>query len=54
MSAKHAFVVSSGMGALDIITRMLRNGDEIVAVDDLYGGILFAPFFDLFLKLRGH
>ncbi|KZS92485.1 cystathionine beta-lyase [Sistotremastrum niveocremeum HHB9708] len=36
--ARHAFAVSSGMAALDVITRMLKPGDEVVAGDDLYGG----------------
>lgn len=38
MSANRALVVSSGMGALDVITRLLRPGDEVVTGDDLYGG----------------
>jgi cysteine-S-conjugate beta-lyase len=38
MRAKRALVVSSGMGALDVITRLLRPGDEVVTGDDLYGG----------------
>ncbi|KAF2636787.1 cystathionine beta-lyase-like protein [Massarina eburnea CBS 473.64] len=38
MNANRALVVSSGMGALDVITRMLRPGDEVVTGDDLYGG----------------
>ncbi|PWY75551.1 cystathionine beta-lyase MetG [Aspergillus heteromorphus CBS 117.55] len=38
MSAQRALVVSSGMAALDVITRMLRPGDEVVTGDDLYGG----------------
>ncbi|EJU04737.1 cystathionine beta-lyase [Dacryopinax primogenitus] len=37
-SAAHAFVVSSGMAALDVITRLLKPGDEVIAGDDLYGG----------------
>ncbi|KAF4613766.1 hypothetical protein D9613_007877 [Agrocybe pediades] len=37
-SAQHAFTVSSGMAALDVILRMLKPGDEIIAGDDLYGG----------------
>lgn len=37
-SAEHAFAVSSGMAALDVITRMLKPGDEVIAGDDLYGG----------------
>ncbi|KAL5044503.1 hypothetical protein BDW71DRAFT_199002 [Aspergillus fruticulosus] len=38
MSAQRALVVSSGMAALDVITRLLRPGDEVVTGDDLYGG----------------
>jgi cysteine-S-conjugate beta-lyase len=38
MRAQRALVVSSGMGALDVITRLLRPGDEVVTGDDLYGG----------------
>jgi cysteine-S-conjugate beta-lyase len=38
MNAKRALVVSSGMAALDVITRILRPGDEVVTGDDLYGG----------------
>lgn len=37
-SARHAFAVSSGMAALDVIMRMLKPGDEVIAGDDLYGG----------------
>lgn len=37
-SADHAFVISSGMAALDVITRLLKPGDEVIAGDDLYGG----------------
>ncbi|KKZ59324.1 cystathionine beta-lyase [[Emmonsia] crescens] len=38
MSAQRALVVSSGMAALDVITRLLKQGDEVVTGDDLYGG----------------
>ncbi|GAB7339882.1 hypothetical protein MBLNU457_6413t1 [Dothideomycetes sp. NU457] len=38
MRAERALVVSSGMGALDVITRLLKPGDEVVTGDDLYGG----------------
>ncbi|KAI9890257.1 MAG: cystathionine beta-lyase [Vezdaea aestivalis] len=38
MAAKRALVVSSGMAALDVITRLLRPGDEVITGDDLYGG----------------
>ncbi|KAJ7242803.1 cystathionine beta-lyase [Mycena haematopus] len=37
-SAAHALTVSSGMAALDIILRISKPGDEIIAGDDLYGG----------------
>ncbi|PHH81821.1 hypothetical protein CDD83_3466 [Cordyceps sp. RAO-2017] len=38
MNANRALAVSSGMGALDIITRLLRPGAEVITGDDLYGG----------------
>jgi cystathionine beta-lyase len=38
MNAQRALVVNSGMTALDVITRLLRPGDEVVTGDDLYGG----------------
>ncbi|TFY82872.1 hypothetical protein EWM64_g1142 [Hericium alpestre] len=37
-SAAHAFAVSSGMSALDVILRVLKPGDEVIAGDDVYGG----------------
>lgn len=38
MNAQRTLAVSSGMGALDVITRLLRPGDEVITGDDLYGG----------------
>ncbi|KAG7151908.1 Cystathionine beta-lyase like protein [Verticillium longisporum] len=38
MNASRALAVGSGMGALDVITRLLRPGDEVITGDDLYGG----------------
>ncbi|EEH38678.1 cystathionine beta-lyase [Paracoccidioides lutzii Pb01] len=38
MSAERALAVSSGMAALDVITRLLTPGDEVITGDDLYGG----------------
>lgn len=38
MNAARTLVVGSGMGALDVITRMLKPGDEVITGDDLYGG----------------
>lgn len=36
--AVSTLAVSSGMTALDVITRLLKPGDEVIAGDDLYGG----------------
>lgn len=38
MNASRALTVTSGMGALDVITRILKPGDEVITGDDLYGG----------------
>jgi cysteine-S-conjugate beta-lyase len=38
MNATRVLAVGSGMGALDVITRVLRPGDEVITGDDLYGG----------------
>ncbi|KAF8925566.1 cystathionine beta-lyase [Dissophora ornata] len=38
MSAKRSFAVNSGMTALDVITRLVKAGEEIIAGNDLYGG----------------
>ena len=38
MKAERALCISSGMTALDIILRLVANGDEVVAGDDIYGG----------------
>src|ERR1700760_4603323 len=38
MNATRALVVSSGMGALDVISRLLNPGDEVITGLDVYGG----------------
>ncbi|EGF80432.1 hypothetical protein BATDEDRAFT_88789 [Batrachochytrium dendrobatidis JAM81] len=38
MHAHSALAVSSGMSALDIIIRLVKSGEEIIAGDDVYGG----------------
>jgi cystathionine beta-lyase len=38
MGAQRAFAVNSGMTALDVITRLLSKGDQVIAGNDLYGG----------------
>lgn len=48
--AKYGLCFSSGMGAIDAVTKLLRPGDEVITGDDLYGGTyrmftkVFAPF----------
>ncbi|EPQ27229.1 uncharacterized protein PFL1_05152 [Pseudozyma flocculosa PF-1] len=37
-NCKYSFAVSSGMACLDVITRMVKSGERIIAGDDLYGG----------------
>ncbi|MCG9910284.1 MAG: cystathionine gamma-synthase [Flavobacteriales bacterium] len=37
-NGKHAFVFSSGMGAIDTVLKMLQPGDEVISTNDLYGG----------------
>lgn len=48
--AKHATVFSSGMGALTALVSMLSQGDNVVAVDGVYGGTyrLFTQVFNKF------
>ena len=36
--ARRCLAINSGMGAMDVIVRLLRPGDELIAGDDLYGG----------------
>lgn len=37
-NAKHGFAFGSGMAAMDTIIKMFESGDEILSVNDLYGG----------------
>lgn len=37
-NASHALCFSSGMGASDAVMKMLKPGDEVIAIRDLYGG----------------
>ena len=34
----HGFAFASGLAALDAVVRLLKSGDHVVAVSDLYGG----------------
>ena len=37
-NANHAFAFSSGLAALNAVLNLLKSGDHVVAVSDLYGG----------------
>jgi cystathionine gamma-lyase/cystathionine beta-lyase len=37
-NGKYCLCFSSGMGAMDAVIKLLRNGDEVITGDDLYGG----------------
>jgi len=47
---KYGIAFSSGMGAIDAVTKLLRAGDHVVAGNDLYGGTyrLFTRVFEQF------
>lgn len=47
----HAYAFSSGMAAVNAVTNLLKVGDHVVAVDDLYGGTL--RLFERLLKNQG-
>lgn len=34
----HGFAFASGLAAVDAVLKLLKSGDEILAVDDIYGG----------------
>lgn len=44
------FAFASGLAAIDAVAKLLRSGDEIVAVDDIYGGSyrLFTHIYEKF------
>ena len=35
---KHAMAFASGLGATNTIMQMLKYGDHVIAMDDMYGG----------------
>lgn len=54
-NGKFGFCFSSGMAAMDAVLKMLKSGDEILSVNDLYGGayrLLTKVFGPLGLKSR--
>ena len=46
----HGFAFASGLAAIDAVLKLLKAGDEIVAVDDIYGGAfrLFTHIYEKF------
>lgn len=37
-NGKYCLCFSSGMGAIDAVIKLLKNGDEVITGNDLYGG----------------
>jgi cystathionine beta-lyase len=48
-NGKNGFAFASGLAAIDAVVKLLQNGDEIVAVDDIYGGA-FRLFTHIYQK----
>jgi cystathionine gamma-lyase/homocysteine desulfhydrase len=46
---KNGFAFSSGLAAIDSVVKLLKSGDEIIAVDDIYGGA-FRLFTHIYQK----
>ena len=49
-NGKKGVAFSSGLAAIDAVLKLLKSGDEIIAVDDIYGGAfrLFAHVYEKF------
>lgn len=49
-NGKKGFAFASGLAAIDAVVKLLQTGDEIVAVDDIYGGSfrLFTHIYEKF------
>lgn len=50
---KAGFAFASGLAAIDAVLKLLKQGDEIVAVDDIYGGA-FRIFTHVYEKFGIH
>ncbi len=46
----HGFAFSSGLAAIDAVIKLLSSGDEVLAVDDIYGGT-FRIFTHIYSRL---
>jgi cystathionine beta-lyase len=52
-SGKNGFAFASGLAAIDSVVKLLKSGDEIIAVDDIYGGA-FRLFTHIYQKFGIH
>lgn len=52
-SGSNGYAFSSGLAAIDAVVKLLETGDEIVAVDDIYGGA-FRLFTHIYQKFGIH
>ena len=48
-NGKNGYACASGLAAIDAVLKLLQSGDEIVAVDDIYGGA-FRLFTHIYQK----
>jgi cystathionine beta-lyase len=48
-NGKNGYAFASGLAAIDAVVKLLQTGDEIVAVDDIYGGA-FRLFTHIYQK----
>lgn len=48
-NGKRGFAFASGLAAIDAVVKLLQSGDEILAVDDIYGGA-FRLFTHIYQK----
>jgi cystathionine beta-lyase/cystathionine gamma-synthase len=49
-SGSHGFAFASGLAAIDAVIKLLSAGDEVLAVDDIYGGT-FRIFTHIYSRL---
>lgn len=49
-NGRNGYAFSSGLAAIDAVVKLLKSGDEIIAVDDIYGGAfrLFTHIYERF------
>jgi len=52
-NGKNGYAFASGLAAIDAVVKLLQSGDEIIAVDDIYGGA-FRLFTHIYQKFGIH